>query len=212
MPTSNPFAAPTGDVHEPRPNAVRIVPALHIWRHPRATIRWLLDHRPGHGTLVLPALLGVAHTLDAVPSMLDPTTIALVVVAFVLNGWITTLLAAAIMTWLGKRRNGTGDYRGVLTAYCWGAAPSTLHLVVLPLLALDLHALDRRLLFVGAVVYGLWSLTLTLWTLVWQSLAMAEAHGFGLAQGFSTVFIPRLGWWFGRGLVAAALISARLPG
>lgn len=216
MHASNPFAAPRRDEPErpeqPPEDDDDVVPVLDIWFRPRATIRWLIRERPGHRVFLISTLLGVVHMSD-LPVIDSPAkAVSVLFAVVVLNGWLATLVTAAVLTGFGRLMDGTGNYFEVLTAYCWGSAPSTLLLGGFALFLFDLDALDPTLFMAIAGLYVAVAALITLWNLAWQSIAMAEAHRFGLLQGFTTVFVPRLLWWTGillLGFAALGWLEAR---
>ncbi|MGH9457194.1 MAG: YIP1 family protein [Thermoanaerobaculia bacterium] len=102
---------------------------------PRPTIRWILDHRPRRGILLLVVLAFLSSILNdtdwtLVPLALDhfsPAVLAGIVIGVVLVtiavGIGVFYLFAGIATLTGRLVEGRGTYRQVRTALAWGTAP-----------------------------------------------------------------------------------------
>ena len=186
---------PTRPAWQGPPDVLRL-----MWRQPRASVRWLIDH----GGLRLSILLvcgasatGAVSEASLVDLFQRFGSWAWVVDLAVemLLGVVAWLLCAALLVWIGRALGGAGSWTELLIAIAWGQAPIA---AGLPLALL--RAWSRSLGTGWPEVLAMVALfVLYAWSLVTTTLAVAEAHRFSFARAFGSLLLlaalaSLLGW------------------
>jgi hypothetical protein len=169
---------PTRPAWHGTPDVLRLV-----WTHPRATVRWILDHG-GMRLSILLVLGASASAVVADSALFERTT------EFGRWTWLVELsvgmmlgitawaLAAVALTWLGRILGGVGTWRELLVAIAWGQAPAAagLPFALLKMWSHSLDTADSEFLS-DLCLFALW-----IWALITTMLTVAEAHRFALRR------------------------------
>ena len=127
-------------------------PWLHIWVHPRATVRGLLGNSPLYVELLLAAGSGVVQSMVQGNSNQVGARIpgsAILVASLVVGaawGLLQLHLVAALLYLVGKWTGAPAPFSGLRTALAWAAVPQ---IAVLPLWVLG-TLIFGRLLYMDA--------------------------------------------------------------
>jgi len=169
-------------------------PWISIWLSPRATVRWLIEHRPGYLVHLLIAAkifvdgigtamfreMGDRLSLQAILLILGVTTPVQMILYLYVFVWF--------VKWAGRLLGGRATASELRTALAWASVPLLVSaLLTVPELALFGHALfrsDGPDLDSGwgraSAFYGLMAadVVLALWWAVTLVVGVAEVQGF----------------------------------
>ena len=193
-----------------------------IWGSPRATIRDILDTKPGKLALPLAATYGIVHNLHQVMKHgADPSsgsTVLWVLLVNVLFGslygigvfWVFSYLLAGA----GRLFGGTPSSRAARAVLAWSAVPYVpLLTVIIPLMLFSGDALifhSQQDVFRGAagagpqlvsLIYPLGRGVMAIWSVVIAVIGLSEAFGISSARSF-------LVWALAGAVVVSAVIGA----
>ena len=165
-------------------------PWLSIWRHPRQTIRQIVETRPGGAVpLVLMMTATVAKfSIQLIPiaqrmGWSVPITVFLSFVCGAMVGLVLYYLFGWLYQWVGSWLGGQAKNAEVRTAIAWVEVPTlALTMLVLPLLFLSPMAAAILLMVAGFVVW--------IWQTVLACHTLGEVHRFSAWKGFGTLLIP----------------------
>jgi hypothetical protein len=170
-----------------------INPWLHIWCHPRKTMRYILATNPKRMILWLALVSGMIATLSfflsirTQPPPLVRTFSTLSLVGILIAGGLIGLIHLYVGGWLyrltGSWIGGQGTFIGVKSAVGWSNYPFLIAsllgicgLVILPHLWLQ-------------ILFGLLNFIVLIWGLVIFVKLLSEAHNFSVWRGILTILL-----------------------
>lgn len=201
-------------------------PWISIWTRPRATVREVIHTSPFYVVLILAGLAGIGSILDnaSLRNMGDAFPVPTIVLVAVLLGPAFGILGlyvgAAVIGWTGRWLGGGGRPRELRTAMAWAGMPMVVGLLVwlfdLSIFGSEMFTtytprlMGSPFLALLMIVSGLVSMALGIWTLVLQTKAIGEVHGFSawkglgsMALGLLLIMVP----FIALGIVAAMLAA-----
>lgn len=170
-------------------------PWFSMWRHPRRTIRQIVETDPERLVLLLAALGGIVQGLASASNKSQGDRVSLTVILLAnlvlgpVMGIVGLWLGGALLRWTGRWIGGQADTRRVRTALAWSNVPMIWSLLLwIPAIllfgqelftdatpAIDANSLLAVLYVgfsIGTAVIGVWSFVVCL-------------HALGEVQGFS---------------------------
>lgn len=191
------------DTNHDRIAESRVNPWTSVWLHPRKTVRYVVDNKPGSFILMIAALAGIVHFLDQAMSndLGDSWNMGLILLVSLLAGPVFGLIglfvASGIYYVISMMLGGSGTFTDTKNAY----AVSSIILVVGGLIWIpDLLILGQGNfmsepdLSVGQVVWLLLSMLVNLavggWSLFVLGAAIAEVHQLSIWKAVFVVLLP----------------------
>lgn len=183
-------------------------PWITIWRHPRQTMRAILDSNPERQVILLTVLGGISQSLDKamLKNMGDkfpfPLVLALCLIVGSLGGLLSLYLSGFILKWTGGWIGGKGSAREIRAALAWSNIPSICVLaIVIPeifvfgkeLFQSNTPLLDSSVILISVFtilsiaefIIGIWSCYITL-------VCISEAQQFSVWKALLNLAIPCL--------------------
>src|SRR5712691_2787277 len=185
-------------------------PWLSVWLRPRDTIARILATSPRRHVLLLAALSAISgFTIELIAAgfraeLLDWRIIAALAFAGAVLGIVSLYVDGLFFRWSGRLFGGHASQAQLRAVLAWGGVPAVIGLVI-AIFALLLFKLDPAAsgaptvvlaLRAIAVLYGLWSIVLTL-------LMLSRAQNFGF---WRTLASGAVGWLLAALLLAIPLI------
>lgn len=218
----DPWSAPTvPDAPPPAPGDAAVGPSpvllLHVWLHPRRTVRTVLDH--GASYLVVPlVLISGWAPLRALQD--DNANLTLVVALFVLLPFVGVFgtfarawLISTVGGWFGARRSEFGD---IVAAVAWGYVPVTAPAALTPLVYVALYAGGGPAELYTVFVLAWLGVNALLWAWCFITLIAALGEVLRVGNGVATLvyLISTTLYWVGMigAIIACGLLVARLFG
>ncbi|WP_437230724.1 Yip1 family protein [Planctomicrobium sp. SH661] len=184
-------------------------PLLSIWTRPRATIRKIIENRPGHEVLILAGIAGIGETLNRVAkrgagdhrSLETILLVSLILGPF--GGMFSLWFYSHFVHWTGKWIGGKAPRESLSAAIAWGGVPYIASVFLwIPMLLIfgselfkseapriEADPTLKSLLFAITLL----QLALSFWTYISVSKTVAEVQGFVSAwRGFANLLLAFL--------------------
>lgn len=196
------MTTPASPGYEP-PDRQAINPLLHLWLHPRATLRYLLAHSPNRYVTPLLVLGGVARAVGRIHynQLLPATVSGQLLLAVVVGGgfgWLTLYAYAWGLVVTGRWLGGRAHFEALRLVVAWALLPAVVGLAP-ALLVLDLHsenAFRREVLDVplstDTLTNGLIYLqgVLSAWVVGVMLTGIQLVQGFSLGRAVLNMLLP----------------------
>ena len=182
-------------------------PFTAIWLNTREAIRWVLATKawPYFFFLLYLAGISVGFISLSQSAMLELPLEPALLFAFVISP-VLLLIASAFMSvlylWFGKIMKGSAAYIAIFKAVISGLIPQIwllplifLFLIIAPEIFLSQTPKEGPFSIFLYAAYFLIVLATSLWSIVIQSKAIAEAHRMATWKGFLTFLVPSAVMW-----------------
>jgi hypothetical protein len=192
----------SSEVAVAKPAAARLNPWRSLWRHPRRTVRWLVDHDPKRFVLLLGALMGMIA-----PPQAEHPWASVLFSAFV-GPWLTLAMLfvrsrcdAVMGGWLG----GSAATGAIRCANAWSNLPA----IVAGTAALGISLIGARAGIATAadIVGSVLLLVGAVWTLVVYVIMFAELEEFSIKRA---VFSLLGSWILSLVMIVGPIVAAIL--
>lgn len=165
---------------------LQLNPWTGFWKHPRRTIRTIVDHDATYYVAPLAGLAGIGSTLDraVIKNAGNTFEVPQILIFSAIGGFISGIISLYVFAfalrisskWLG----GAASREHLRAAIAWGALPLVAALLIwIPQIALfgkDAFLMDSPQAFSQPLAY--WSLTaIEICAAVWALIAMAKTVG-----------------------------------
>lgn len=188
-------------------NEQQLNPFTAIWLNTREAVRWVLAAKAWPYFFFLLYLAGISVGLISLSqsAMLELPLEAALFFAFMIAP-VLLLIAVAFMSilylWFGKIMKGSAVYLDVFKAVITGMIPQIWLLplillfgIIAPEIFLSQTPKEDPLSVFLYAAYFVILMATSLWSIVIQSKAIAEAHRMATWKGFLTLFVPSAVMW-----------------
>lgn len=194
-------------------------PLISVWTQPKATIRYVLEHKTWSYSFLILFLAAISVGLtsfadtEIMPDLSLPVIVLLSIVSTFIGSVISLFISSALYTWVGKWLGGTGNFKDMVQMspvasipLIW-MLPINLFLVIVFGKNLFIDLIDTSdvnafgaLSFV-LLLTNLLTLALSVFSTVILSKGIGIVHRFSSWRGFGTIMII-----FGFFLVLALIV------
>lgn len=177
-----------------------------IWTSPRQVFRYINDNRYDKYVTILLILAGISRSFDRamIKNIGDKMSLwAIIGTCIILGGllgWIIYYVYAALVSWTGKWLDGKGNTSSILRILAYAMLPTAIGLIFfIPQLAIngiDLFKRDGDVTstswIFNVIIFGSIFLqgVLTIWTLVFCIVGIAEVQKFSLGKAILNILLP----------------------
>lgn len=186
----------------------QVNPFTAIWLKTRKAVRYTIEAKSMGYAILLVVLAGIGTGLMGLQSSglndTVPTWLFLIgtILLFPVVGLIGTAITSAVYLVVGKLFKGRSTYPEMFKAigaalipYIWLAPLLLLWILIAP----ETYFADPFMMvepsgaaIATSLIYGLFLIVISIWSIVIQSKAIGEAHQFSSWKGFFTILIPGL--------------------
>lgn len=183
-----------------------INPWIHIWKDPRKTVRYAIDHHWMKLAFLLAIVVGINSAWnETIRNAVDsgyrstgslPGTFIFIIVGGAILGLIGWIVSSAILTWVGGWLGGEGRYKELLIAVGISGIPS---MFLLGLNMANFLFIGKKIFYGGALAnwQSLWYLIsgmlvvgIGIWSIFITLKAIGQAHYFSAWRALATVILP----------------------